>query len=218
MIRHHPGEDLILAYAGGAGDEATSLIVATHLGFCAECRRAVALAETMGGALMQSLAPAPLSGGALAATLARLDAPLPPVSARLKSVVQPKSKDGTPSPLRAYLGGDLSQVRWRRMGASLAWAPLFRRGGVKVKLLKGVAGSDTGLHSHRGLEFTLVLQGGFTDESGSYAPGDLQVAASDIWHNPVADPGEDCINLSVTTAPLKFKGLVPKIAGRLAGF
>jgi putative transcriptional regulator len=216
MIRHHPGEDLILAYASGAGDEATSLIIATHLVFCAECRRAVAFAETMGGALMESLAPAPLSGGALAATLARLDAPLSPVVAKLKSVA--KSKDGTPSPLRNYLGGDLSQVRWRRMGPSLAWAPLFRRGGVKARLLKGVAGSDTGWHSHQGVEFTLVLQGGFSDESGSYAPGDLQIAASDIWHNPIADPGEDCINLSVTTAPLKFKGLIPKIAGRLAGF
>ncbi len=100
------------------------------------------------------------------------------------------------------------------MGPRLAFAPLFRRGGVAVKLLKGAPGADTGLHSHRGLEFTLVLQGGFTDTTGSYGPGDLQMASAETWHNPVADPGEDCINLSVTTAPLRFKGLIPTIAGK----
>ncbi len=104
------------------------------------------------------------------------------------------------------------------MGPRLAYLPLFRRGGLSVKLLKGVAGADTGSHSHRGLEFTLVLQGGFTDVTGSYAPGDLQIADGDTWHNPVADRGEDCINLAVTTAPLRFKGLVPAIAGKLFGF
>ena len=65
---------------------------------------------------------------------------------------------------------------------------------------------------------TLVLQGGYSDANGSYAPGDLQVADSEILHNPIADPGEDCINLSVTTGPLRFKGLVPTIAGKLFGF
>ena len=53
--------------------------------------------------------------------------------------------------------------------------PLFRRGGVAARLLRGAPGADSGTHSHHGLEYTLVLQGGFTDVTGSYAPGDLQV-------------------------------------------
>ena len=211
-IRHHPKDDLLLAYAGGAGGEAMSLLVATHLAFCAQCRRTVAQAEKMGGVVMENLAPAVMDANALAATLARLDEPAPPVPER------PLSKDGIPGPLRPYLNGDFAALPWRRMGARLAYLPLFRRGATRVKLLKGVAGADTGLHSHSGMEFTLVLQGGFTDTTGSYAPGDLQVAASDTWHNPIADPGEDCINLSVTTGPLRFKGVIPKIAGKLFGF
>jgi putative transcriptional regulator len=210
-VLHHPGEDLIVAYAGGVAGEAMSLVMATHLTFCPRCRKAVAAAEKLGGRALETLAPAPMDKNALAATLARLDEPPPPVAPA-------PSRDGTPAPLRPYLGGDLSQARWRQMGKSLAYLPLFRRGGVSVKLLKGVPGADTGWHSHRGVEFTLVLQGGFTDKTGSYAPGDLQIADSGIWHNPIADPGEDCINLSVTTAPLRFKGLIPAIAGKLFGF
>ena len=38
MIHHHPGEELLLAYAAGASDEALSLIVATHMAYCATCR------------------------------------------------------------------------------------------------------------------------------------------------------------------------------------
>ena len=78
--------------------------------------------------------------------------------------------------------------------------------------------SDTGLHSHRGMEYTLVLRGGFTDETGSYGPGDFQVASPDVKHNPVADDGEDCVNLSVTTDRLAFDGLVQRVVGRLFGF
>lgn len=211
-VQHHPEESLLLAYAGGATDEATGLIVATHMAFCAQCREAVALMEKIGGGLLETLPAVPLSQTARDAALARLDEAAP-MAPRL-----PPSRDGTPNVLRHYLGGDLSQVRWRWMGPSLAYKPLFRRGGVSAKLLRGAPGTEVGHHTHRGLEFTLVLAGGFSDAAGRYAPGDLQVADASLRHNPIADPGEDCINLAVTTAPLKFENWVQKIAGPLFGF
>ena len=63
-----------------------------------------------------------------------------------------------------------------------------------------------------------MLKGGFSDVTGSYAPGDLQMMEGDMRHNPVADPGEDCINLAVTTGPLKFEGWPHKILAPLFGF
>jgi putative transcriptional regulator len=209
MIRHHPEEALLLDYASGAADEGIALIVATHLSFCASCRDAVALAQSVGGALLDQSVP--MQGDALAQALAKLD-DAPPVARPAPS------RDGTPAALRHLLGGDLSDVRWRAMGPKLGYRNLFSRGRMRVRLLKGMPGADTGHHGHHGQEFTLVLRGGFTDETGSYAPGDLQVATPDMRHNPVADPGEPCINLSVTTAPLRFDGLVPRIAAKIFGF
>jgi putative transcriptional regulator len=87
-----------------------------------------------------------------------------------------------------------------------------------VRLLRGMPGADSGAHRHQGLEYTLVLQGGYTDVTGSYAPGDLQVMEMGERHNPVADPGEDCINLAVTTGRLKFDSLIQKIAAPIFGF
>lgn len=213
MIYHHPSEELLLAYASGAADEATALILATHMAFCARCRVQNQELERVGGTLLQNLPPAPLDGGALEKTLARLDQ-VTAFERRPRAV----SRDGTPRVLRDYIGGDLSDVRWRRIGPRLSYVPLLRRDGVTARLLRGVPGAATGVHRHAGLEYTLVLKGGFSDETGSYAPGDLQVMEGDMRHNPVADPGEDCINLSVTTGPLRFEGLLQRIVAPLFGF
>lgn len=212
-IAHHPDEALLLDYAGGAADEARALVVATHLAFCRQCRDAVALMEKLGGGLLETIAPEAVSDGALYRALTGLDAAAPFERPRRAA-----SKDNTPAPLRAYLGGDLSAVRWRKMGPHLAYAPLFQRGDVKVRLLRGTPGTDAGRHSHRGLEYTLVLQGGYSDHTGSYGPGDLQVADAGVRHSPIADPGEDCINLAVTTASLTFENLLQKLAAPLFGF
>ncbi|HVW72969.1 MAG TPA: ChrR family anti-sigma-E factor [Rhizomicrobium sp.] len=213
MIAHHPDDALLLSYASGTADEATGLIVATHLHYCALCRIRTAEMETIGGSLLDALAPQALAPGALEATLARLDQAKPYERPRRGA-----SRDGTPGILRTYLGGDLRDVRWRRMGPKLSYAPLFRRGPVAVRLLRGVPGADSGTHTHQGLEYTLVLRGGYSDVTGSYAPGDLQVMEAGQRHNPVADPGEDCINLAITTGRLKFDSLIQKIAAPLFGF
>jgi len=212
-VSHHPSEELLLAYAGGGADEAASLIVAVHLVYCAACRRQSRELEALGGSLLQELAPVPMAKGALDAALLKLDG-IKPFERPARAV----SKDGTPSVLRPYIGGDLRDVRWRQVGPHLSYVPLFRRGRVAARLLRGVPGAQTGAHRHGGLEYTLVLKGGFSDETGSYAPGDLQVMEGDMRHSPVADPGEDCINLAVTTGPLRFESLLQRIVAPLFGF
>jgi putative transcriptional regulator len=210
-VQHHPDDALLLAYAAGGLDAAMSLILATHLSFCARCRRLVADQEKIGGALLEDIPPIAMDSDALAQVMARLDEP---------AVLEPHqpSNDNTPAPLRAMLGHDLSRVRWRKMGPNLGYVTLYRQGPVAVRLLRGAPRTDVGSHSHRGMEYTLVLRGGYTDATGSYGPGDFQVASAELRHNPVADPEEDCINLSVTTDRLHFDNAVQKIVARLFGF
>lgn len=213
MIRHHPDESLLLAYAGGATDEATGLIVATHLAFCAVCRAGLAKMEAVGGSLLQELAPAPMSDRALDTALGRLDS-----APSFERPARALSRDGTPEVLRRVIGGDLDQLRWRRMGPQFSDLPLFRRGPVTARLLRAAAGAEAGPHRHHGLEYTLVLKGGFQDVTGRYGPGDLQVMEGEMHHNPIADPGEDCVNLAVTTGRLKFDSPILRLFAPLFGF
>jgi len=212
MIAHHPDDALLMAYVAGKTDEAHSLVLAAHLFFCAQCRNTVAVMEKIGGGLLEDIAPEPLQADALNIALTRLETA--PPQPRRRDV----SADGTPLALRPYLGGDLRDVRWRKMGPSLAYFPILRRGSTSVRLLRGAPGTEVGAHTHRGVEYTLVLRGGFHDVTGSYAPGDLQVADATVRHSPIADAGEDCINLAVTTAPLQFENWLQRIAGPLFGF
>jgi putative transcriptional regulator len=58
----------------------------------------------------------------------------------------------------------------------------------------------------------LVLQGAFRDESDRFGPGDVEVACEDMQHTPIAEDGPPCICLAATDAPLRFSGLLPRLA------
>jgi putative transcriptional regulator len=81
-----------------------------------------------------------------------------------------------------------------------------------ARLLYIPAGAAVPDHGHRGTELTLVLQGAFVDETARFGRGDIEIANEDMHHMPVADIGEDCICLAATDAPLRFRGLIPRIA------
>jgi putative transcriptional regulator len=210
-VEHHPDETLLVTHAAGGLDAAMSLIIATHLSFCGRCSRIVAAGERVGGALLDQIAPVAMSSDALIKILAQLDTPVAPSPRHA-------SNDNTPAPLRAFLGRDISQLRWRKMGPRLAYITLYRRRPQALRLLRGAPGSDVGRHTHLGLEYTLVLRGGYTDETGSYGPGDFQAASPDVQHNPVADLEGDCINLSVTTGSLQFDSSFQNWVSWLFGF
>ena len=51
-IRHHVSDRLLMAYAAGTLPEAFSLVVATHLSLCDECRARAASYDALGGAVL----------------------------------------------------------------------------------------------------------------------------------------------------------------------
>ena len=42
--------------------------------------------------------------------------------------------------------------------------------------------------------------------------GDIEIADEEMEHTPVALAGQDCICLAATDAPLRFRGLLPRLA------
>ena len=88
---------------------------------------------------------------------------------------------------------------------------------IRHRLLFIPAGTTVPDHSHGGMELTLVLKGAFSDEQDRFARGDIEIASEDVQHTPIADISEDCICLAVTDAPLKFKGLLPRLVQPFVG-
>ncbi|MEQ9258427.1 MAG: ChrR family anti-sigma-E factor [Roseovarius sp.] len=207
-VKHHLTDALLMAYSAGTLPEAFSLAVAAHVSMCDECRARLGAFDMVGGALVETGETAELSDGSFEATLARID------GAGHENPVKPSPKvEGVlPAPVRDYVGGDLEAVRWRSVGMGVKQAILQTDSDATARLLYIPAGCAVPDHGHNGTELTLVLQGAFSDEVDHFGPGDIEVANEDVDHTPVADPGDDCICLAVTDAPLKFRSLMPRLA------
>ena len=213
QIKHHLTEPLLMGYAAGTLPEAFNLVVATHITMCDDCRAALAEYDAVGGEVMLDSDPVTLAEDALAATMAKIESgfgvPKPaPVRAR-NSVF--------PGPLQDYVSGDIDSLKWRKVGGGVSQLVLKTSDDASVRLLRIPAGTAVPDHGHRGTELTLVLQGAFTDEHDRFGAGDVEVANEDMHHTPIAEAGMDCICLAATDAPLRFNGIVPRLAQRFIG-
>lgn len=210
-INHHLTDELLMAYAAGTLPEAFSLVVATHISLCDECRAQLGAFEALGGAVLED------------AGMANLETDLATVfdliEATHSDIQLPARKEENtvfPDALRSYVGGDLENVKWRPVGMGVRQAILKTSKSASVRLLHIPAGAQMPDHGHRGTELTLVLQGAFKDEADYFARGDVEIATEADEHTPVADDHCDCICLAATDAPLKFQGILPRIAQKIA--
>ena len=215
-VKHHLSDDLILAYGTGELDEATSLLVATHMALCPTCRAALEAAEAMGGSFLESLPESGVDESELEMILARIERK--DVSSRKVEPAKCSRSFVLPQPLRDYFGGDVDTLRWGGLGGGVRHL-LVPTGSSKAKarLLNIPAGSKVPEHSHGGLELTLVLSGSFYDDGAWFRRGDVEEADANVEHQPVAGPEEPCICLAVTNAPLRFRGLLPRLAQPFLG-
>jgi putative transcriptional regulator len=207
-INHHLTDDLIVAYSAGLLPEAVNLIVATHVSLCDTCRAAVEAQDAVGGAVLENAGTADVTDACLAGALDMIrggDWTAPQRSARRKDPI-------LPGPLADYIGGSLDTVKWRPVGMGVRQAVVPTSTDATARLLHIPAGTALPDHGHRGMELTLVLKGAFSDTDGYFGRGDIEIAHEDMHHTPVADISEDCICLAVTDAPLRFKGLLPRLA------
>ncbi len=217
-IRHHPKAHTLAAFAAGNLDEARSVVIATHLTLCDECRLAVRDFEALGGACLESISPVAMGESALASFWMRAGAQERAASPASKRPANDFSLDAA-LPLSSYLKSGLDAVEWRSVAPGLAQHVIPAEGyrpGV-LRLLKINPGVRIPKHSHGDEELTLILKGSYTDEVGDYARGDLADLDDEVLHAPLATGGEPCICLIATSAPLRFKTLVGRVAQPFIG-
>jgi len=222
MIRHHPDDALLLAHAAGTLHGGAALLVVTHLTLCPDCRRAVAEAERIGGAMLDALPAAPVSAAARARVFARLDAPVdgPSPTSLSAGGPPPKSEAILPAALRRRLGeGNVARLPWRRVMPGLEEIVLEETPeGGRTRLMRIRAGRAVPRHTHVGTELVCVLAGGFTDDAGHFGRGDVGVSDGTVDHRPVADGDADCVCLAVTEAPVRLTGRLGRLVNRFVRY
>ncbi|MFC4350545.1 ChrR family anti-sigma-E factor [Fodinicurvata halophila] len=216
MPVHHAPEELLFDYARGTLNAPAALVIETHLALDPESRSHVKDYDCIGGLLLEDLEPAEVSSDCFAEVMARLE------QDEERSQTEAPDEDTAddegvhdaasllPRPLRRYVGKELDGLPWRRVMSGLEEADLEAGEDEgtrwRLRLMRIAPGTSVPRHTHKGVEYTLVLQGAYNDESGRFARGDLQVADAEVDHRPTAEPGDPCLCLVLTDAPLRFTG------------
>lgn len=198
---HHPNAALLNAAASGQLTPGISRILEAHARLCPRCRAMMSAAETLGGAALEN-EDADLAPDALDRALAALGEPAPVPKL-------PESLAPLPKEAQDLIASSLGKPVWRTGGPGLKILDLElppAAAGETLQLFRIEPGYGPPRHTHGGQEFTLVLTGAFKDETGLYRCGDIAIGDESVTHRPIAEPGEVCFALAVTTAPLKFKG------------
>lgn len=203
MSRHSAPDELLLDYAAGVLAEGPALAVALHVALDLDAWRMVRRLRGLGGALLEGEVGAEMGEAALEQALARLDqVPMEEPVASPPPGVAP-GFDWAPAPLRPYLAGK----SWQRAFGGFEEMRLDLHGDHhRVALLKLEPGRGLPMHRHDANEYTVVLQGGYTDSTGNYVVGDFAVGPGPVAHEPIADPGEPCIALIVLEKPIVLTG------------
>jgi putative transcriptional regulator len=202
MSRHPAPDELLLDYAAGVLPEGPALAVSVHVALDPAARRAVDRLRAVGGALLEAEeAGLELSAAALESVMARLEG----VAVEPKAA-PPARRPGfewAPAPLLPYLG----RKHWKRAFGGFEQIEIGLHGDThRVALLRLQPGKGLPVHRHVANEFTVVLQGGYTDNTGNYAVGDFAVGPGAAEHEPIADAGEPCIALIVVEKPIVLTG------------
>jgi len=201
MSRHPAPDELLLDYAAGVLPEGPALAVSLHVALDPAAQRTVGRLTALGGALLEGEAGPDLGDAALERVMAQLEG----------VAVDPK----TPPPVRrpgfewapASLVPYLANKDWKRAFGGFEQIEIGLHGDThRVALLRLQPGKGLPVHRHVANEYTVVLQGGYTDNTGNYGVGDFAVGPGPQQHEPIADPGEPCIALIVVEKPIVLTG------------
>lgn len=198
-------EEALAAFAAGTLDPALSLLIAAQAALHADAAMIVRLGESVTGLCLEAEAPVGLTTRALERTLGRLEGTprrVPECSAAQLASQQIREFLSLPEPIQTVLYEAGTLPRWEEVGIGARSMTLPVASAARVCLIRLEPGAGIPMHDNRGLEYTLVLQGGFRDATGIYGPGNIAIASPNLVHRPIADPGMICFALAVSGLPL----------------
>ncbi|WP_166262315.1 ChrR family anti-sigma-E factor [Marinobacter salicampi] len=207
MTQHHPDSFSLMEYSAGNLTEPHALCIRLHLDQCSHCRSRVDMLDSLGAIMMEQQPQVSVADTTFDSILARIDEGPGPdqVEAQQRRSV---------GPLQKLLGNDLDSLPWKRQLGDVSVLDIsdrFPGQTEQVVLQKLTAGGKAPTHTHRGEETTIVLQGAFADNKGIFNQWDFVVLNQQDEHKPIALEGDDCITLSVLSAPVKLTGTFTRL-------
>lgn len=218
-IKYHPGMALLEQFVEGTLSADVALAVSAHIDLCPHCQR---ISHDMHQDFASQFAQQNVKADAFdwTAMMDAITAEAPqtdvskPVSDTKQSVTVREREFIVPRAIQRLAS---AHGKWLNLGG-ISTAKLPAGGDHHVSLLYISKDTEVPQHTHLGLEMTLVLAGKIVDENGEYHAGDLLINSPDDTHTPRTMADEDCLCLSVLSAPLQFKKGLTRLLNPLQQF
>lgn len=214
-INFHPSDEQLRDFAAGVVEPKLALMISAHCDLCRVCTEKLFImtqelagesmevhANTKGdemalfGDMMQNIVDSPevepASGQELSPPLLELDG---------KSFILPRS-----------LGrfGRKTQG-WKKLVGKLWQAQVDLGGDARAEFIYMEKGGSVPEHTHKGNEWTLVINGEFEDGKHHYGTGDLILLDSAHTHTPVSNDPDGCLVFSIVDKPLHFTSGIARL-------
>lgn len=218
-IKFHPSMSLLEQFADGALNADVALAIAAHIDLCPHCQQLshdittdlagqlqqlpVKTDSTNWDAMLANIVSQPQQAKPVASAVSKIE----PIVVNQRQFVVPRALQRLAS----------QHGKWLQLGG-IANAKLPAGSNYHMSLLYIDKNTEVPQHTHLGLEMTLVLAGKIVDENGEYSAGDLLINSPDDTHTPRTLADEDCLCLSVLSAPLQFKKGLTRLLNPLQQF
>lgn len=204
MANYHPNNEFLMSFAAGQLSNSLGIMIACHLEQCAQCRQQIAKYETLGGEILASVESQAVSPELISRVMDKLDHPEPSTQVTLPTS---SGNSEIPRPLRRFVTQGYDDLKWTGMSRNIREYTInIDDPEYTAKFYKIKAGKELPEHTHHGSEFTMVMEGSFSDRTCQYHRGDFILADEQTVHQPRASMDGDCICFAVMDAPLKMTG------------
>ena len=213
-MKYHPDIELLLKYSSGQIEPSLAVAIAIHQKDCEVCQLRISELEAVGGDTLEDSAE--LNKIESSVVMADFDKLLTDIETlpedSLISDYDSLAVAESDIPLVDQLNnGRFEEINWQRISPKIWRASIAMNDpSFEVELLKFSANTKIPKHTHQGKEFTVVLQGEFSDHQDKYSEGEFIVQDESVEHQPMAG-ANGCICLAITDAPLKFTGTLGPI-------
>lgn len=232
MIRFHPSAQQLVSFVDGDLSPAVSLMVSAHCDMCSTCQRFVEQeTERLAGSLLEDngfkqvdlkadysamIAQITQSPSSVEADTGenqkqpnRKQCESTQVSIAAKGSIELDGRNFVlPRTLQRYIektGG------WSSLVGKLWQAPVdLGSQGVANFIYMGKGGSVPE-HTHRGTEYTLVINGEFSDGLNNYDSGDFIFMDGQSTHTPRSDNTQGCLVFTIVDQPLHFTSGIARL-------
>lgn len=231
MIKLHPKKELLSSFVAGELPASLSVIVSSHVELCTCCQSKVqALTEQAAKQcfLADDVQPESIDLDNSRFEESELDEfdlamfesiidEAPILSDKQLNTTAPEMVEvaGVAFPVPRALRA-IERKPFQGMGKLSRSRVALEDGALRTSLLHIEKGGSVPTHTHKGFEVTLLLQGSFEDEMGTYHTGDFIWLDGEHTHQPVTKTG--CVCLTVSNDAIHFTQGMSKLLNPIGQF